>query len=184
MCVGDGQTGPPGEVLNLRRAVNPELAARQLRKRFVTGKRSRCRDAFIEQRVGELLAAAGAAADDGIEFRQDSVSTARQPGRLRDDMGKPLHAVRQDASSVEDWLQLLTGELLTAAQRLDHCLLASAEDRCVELESTVMGCHRLADTGPVSASIQRISAGATKCQVGRMTCVRRILPAANARSMV
>ena len=33
--------------------------------------------------------------------------------------------------------------------------------------------------GAVSASIHRMSAGATKCHVGRMTCVRRIAPAAN-----
>ena len=33
--------------------------------------------------------------------------------------------------------------------------------------------------GPVSASIHRISAGATKCHVGRSTCVLRMCPASN-----
>ena len=34
----------------------------------------------------------------------------------------------------------------------------------------------------VSASIQRMSAGVTKCQVGRRTWVRRMSPAVKARS--
>ena len=36
--------------------------------------------------------------------------------------------------------------------------------------------------GAVSRSSQRMSSAATKCQVGRITCVRRISPSANARS--
>mgnify|MGYP006179431097 CR=1 FL=1 len=37
--------------------------------------------------------------------------------------------------------------------------------------------------GPVRSSIQRMSSAATKCQVGRRTCVRRMRPAVNAASM-
>ena len=36
--------------------------------------------------------------------------------------------------------------------------------------------------GPVSASSQRMSAGSTKCQVGRRTWVRRIAPSASKAS--
>ena len=41
-----------------------------------------------------------------------------------------------------------------------------------------------APAAPSGASIQRMSARVTKCQVGRMTCVRRISPALNAASTV
>ena len=64
-------------------------------------------------------------------------------------------------------------------------VLAATEDGVLVLTLSQPGRRNaLTDAmrGAVSASIQRISAGVTKCHVGRSTCVRSISPALNEAS--
>ena len=83
-----------------------------------------------------LRAAAGTAADHGIELR------------LHNDVGEALRAIYLDTGPLQDGLQLLAGELRTAAQGADDCSLAAAEDCRVKLEPAVIGRHAGTDARP------------------------------------
>ena len=112
-----------------------EIPARQFGERVVASARSGHRHPFLEQRVGQVPAAAGAAADHGIELC------------LHDDVGETLHAVSVYAGALEDGFQLLAGQLGAAAEGADDGPLAPPEERGVELETAIVGRHRGADAG-------------------------------------
>ena len=92
----------------------------------------------------------------------------------------PVTAIFARASAL---LQLCAGQLMPTLERALEHFPASAQKGRVQLQLPVSTSRSARSTrGPLSAIIQRRSAGVTKCHVGRRMCVRRIAPSLNACS--
>ena len=87
--LGEGQARPPGEVLQLRRTPAPEVPVSEPAERLLAIQDGRARHALVEQRVGELAAAAWTADDQRVQLRGD------------DQVGQPL-PVGGDAGRAQD----------------------------------------------------------------------------------
>ena len=157
----------------VRRAVAAEVAPRQLGQRLVAARAAEpARRAVVEQRVGVLLAAARAAADQRARARRRTSDVAepqrrrpRSPRRERRDRAPCGSAARRSASA-----------------RAEH---AVARASSVASSSSELAIRSSAIAAWTRGAGERAAASgcrpaATKCQVGRSTCVRRISPAAKA----
>ncbi len=133
-----------------------EVPEGQLGQCLVGGEALRLWCALVHQGVGVLVAVQRPAADGSVELG------------VHQDIGEPK-AAGDDTGAFERVRQLLASEEVPSLQRVDKQRFGLQKVGVVKLLPTVhVGIQRV-DRGPVTWSIQRMSAGRTKCQVGRRT---------------
>ena len=103
-----------------------DVAARELGQRRVAVERTGRRDALVEQGVGELLAAARAAADQRVDLGAHQQVAER------------LAAGGGDAGPAEGGVELGAGQGLAALERPGDRVVAAREERLVEAELALL----------------------------------------------
>jgi len=88
-----------------------------------------------------------------------------------------------NAGSLERVTQFFSGAVVPAQQRFSQRRVAPLEDGMVEFQLAIHVSIGRMDARRGEGEQPRMSSGATKCQVGRNKCVRRIEPSLNACSM-
>ena len=132
--VRHGEARPLREVLNRGRPAGREVARGQLDEPVLARKRAGIRSPLIEQRVGELLPASRAAADERLQLG------------VRQNVRRALAVERADPRPPEDLPQLLASEVPSALEGSSQGGVRLPERPGIELELPIPGGHGRVDS--------------------------------------
>ena len=120
--VRHGEARPLREVLNRGRPAGREVARGQLDESVFSRKRAGIRSPLLEQRVGDLLPASRAAADEGLQLG------------VRENVRCALAVERADFRPLEGLPQLIASEVPSAFEGSSQCGVRLSERPGIELE--------------------------------------------------
>src|SRR5438552_3870669 len=152
-AIRERESRPLRQIMNHRRPAACEKPTRELRQRRVAGERLGGRHPLIEQRIGELLAAPGPAADEPLQLCPHQ---------------EVHHAdlVSRDPAPLEDRAELIARQVLARLARLLQLGTAAPDRRPCDSPITVTRCPFSASR-LISISLSPPSLPATCSALGR-----------------